>query len=68
MRVSTDGGFTWVEVDEVRIEPDTRDLPYTFTMTCTSEGVIKDWWSRGVDEECVRTDSSMWEDIHGEGA
>ena len=64
LRVSIDGGVTWQEVTEVRVEaPDDDGRDFTFTMTMTSEGVIQDWWSKGSNEECLHTGCTLWDDV-----
>lgn len=64
MRVSIDGGVTWLDVNEVRVEaPDHPDRDFTFTMTMTSEGVIQDWWSKCPDEVCIHTGCAEWDDV-----
>jgi len=64
IRVSLDGGNTWQEVAEVRVEsPEIPESDVTVTLTIHHEGVIQDVWRKGGDEENLHTGCLLWEDI-----
>ncbi len=64
LRVSVDGGVTWNEVSEVRVEaPVTPEDDVTLTLTMTEEGVIRDTWNKEPPEECVSTGCTLWDDL-----
>lgn len=68
MRVSLDGGVTWLEAPEgVRVDFDmqTDDDPKgTMTVNFTAEGMIVDQWAGPeVDEACIDTAAIMYGDL-----
>lgn len=63
MKISTDGGTTWIDVQEVRVlktvdHPDDLDSEILFNFT--HEGLITDVW---VGNVCEGTSSEMYEEI-----
>lgn len=64
MKVSIDGGVTWIEVAEVRVEaPDHEDRDFTFSMTMTNEGIIQDWNAKGEGGARLHTGYAEWGDV-----
>lgn len=63
IKVSIDGGVTWQEVDEVRVEaPDNEEDNCTMTMVMTHEGIIQDWWAKDEAGTNLHTGCTLWED------
>lgn len=66
MRVSLDGGVTWVDAGEVRVEaPEDPEASFDLTLVVTTEGLIIDQWMKEGDQPCIATASMLWEDVPG---
>lgn len=64
MRVSIDGGLTWNEINEVRVEQPNAEDDDTHIVVCiTSEGMIIDRWANSEAGEHVGTSCFEWEDM-----
>lgn len=63
MKISTDGGTTWVDVDQLRVlkavdNPDGVDAEIAFNFT--GEGLVTDVW---VGNVCEGTSSETYQEI-----
>lgn len=62
MKISTDGGHTWVEVEALRVSQELQheDAEAEVTFNFTSEGLIIDAWADGY---CQGTSSETYLEI-----
>lgn len=63
MKISTDNGVNWINVDQVRVlkavdNPDGLDAEIAFNFT--GEGLITDVW---VDDVCQGTSSETYQEV-----
>lgn len=62
LRYSIDGGVTWIEVDEIRVEgPRERTAPEVVLLTINNEGIVYDVTDTDADE-VVATEYVEWSD------
>ena len=65
MKISTDDGITWVEVESIRISqevpnPDDADQKAELAFNFTHEGLITDLW---LDDVCQGTENQLYLEI-----
>jgi len=64
IKVSFDGGVTWIEAAQVMVEtPSTQESEVTVILTITAEGQNQDIWSKEGDEELLHTSFVLWDDL-----
>lgn len=67
LKISMDGGITWHECGELRIEvPEQEDATASVTMTMTHEGMVTDCWRAAEPQDLLATSSVLWEDLIGD--